>query len=214
MKSLDQIEHAHGLIESVTSGDIESLKADPDELPVWMTVKSVLCWVLDHEFGSVLQGNLNNIEAMMKGESIKMVYVPAPEVMGGNGHSKKPEAHEAQPEPKPISRKLEKAEVEKLHLAMRAHLDMIETTTMRAGRQTADIMSTSQVITGTLYPSAAPFIFPIQGEKVVENLIKEMSAMSEEVNEWFATMKDLAGQYSGLWQAVKVFFDSLDAPQG
>jgi hypothetical protein len=178
-----------------------------------MTVKSVLCWVLDHSFGSVLQGNLDNIEAAMKGEGLKMVYVPAPEIMDGNGHSRKPEIREAPPEPQPVNRKLEKAEVEKLHLAMQKHMDVIETSTMRAGRQTADIMSTSQIITGTLYPSAAPFIFPIQGEKVVENLIKEMGTMSEEVNEWFATMKDLANEYSGLWQTVKVFYDSLDAPK-
>src|SRR3989304_555122 len=129
MKSLDQIEHAHGLIESVTSGDIESLKADPDELPVWMTVKSVLCWVLDHEFGSVLQGNLNNIEAMMKGEGIKMVYVPAPEVMGGNGHSKKPEVHEAQPEPKPINRNLDIFFNDTATPEIYALSDMIETST-------------------------------------------------------------------------------------
>ncbi len=66
----EEIVFAHDLIKTLLAGKIPDHIPDGQQSEIWQAALNALCWVLGHEYGKVLQGNIENIHKAALGSGL------------------------------------------------------------------------------------------------------------------------------------------------
>ncbi len=62
----EEIVFAHDLIKTMLAGQVPGKTPDMQQYEVWQSALNALCWVLGHDFGKVLQLNIEQLHAAIK----------------------------------------------------------------------------------------------------------------------------------------------------
>jgi hypothetical protein len=62
----EEIIFAHDLIKTLLAGGVPGKNPDMQQAEVWQASLNALCWVLGHDFGRVLQRNIEQIHGAIK----------------------------------------------------------------------------------------------------------------------------------------------------
>ncbi len=62
----EEIIFAHDLMKTLLAGGVPGKNPNMQQAEVWQASLNALCWVLGHEFGQVLQDNIEKIHAAIK----------------------------------------------------------------------------------------------------------------------------------------------------
>lgn len=62
----EEIVFAHDLIKALLAGQVPGKVPDMQQAEVWQSALNALCWVLGHDFGQVLQLNIEQIHQAIK----------------------------------------------------------------------------------------------------------------------------------------------------
>ena len=62
----EEIIFAHDLIKALLAGKVPDHAPDGQQSEIWQAALNALCWVLGHDYGKVLQGNIELIHQAIK----------------------------------------------------------------------------------------------------------------------------------------------------
>ncbi len=74
----EEIIFAHDLIKALLAGKIKDHNPDGQQSEIWQAALNALCWVLGHEYGKVLQGNIEQIHQAIKHSGLDFEQMSGP----------------------------------------------------------------------------------------------------------------------------------------
>ncbi len=83
----EEIAFAHDLIKALLAGKVPDHSPDGQQSEIWQSALNALCWVLGHDYGKVLQGNIESIHQAIKKSGLDFDQMSGP----GSDYGKAPD---------------------------------------------------------------------------------------------------------------------------